>query len=117
MQEQPRHVISQLSVIDLLGAQYPPPVKPACCELVELAEREETKKTLLNQEDHRWLDLKVIENLPVSFKKVLCEACRDSHEGDTRWSQLSKLLPLKVILYLLTILMLPIELTVSLIKR
>lgn len=65
-------------MIDLLGTQYPPPsleaetdaVKPAaCCELVESAKAEETKTTLSNQEDHWWLDLKVIENLPVSFKK------------------------------------------------
>ncbi|XP_070686703.1 patatin-like phospholipase domain-containing protein 2 [Pempheris klunzingeri] len=61
---------------DLLGAQNPPPsleveteaVRPVCCELAE------PKKTLLNGqsaclEDHWWLDLEVIENLPFSFKK------------------------------------------------
>ncbi|XP_073327755.1 patatin-like phospholipase domain-containing protein 2 isoform X2 [Pagrus major] len=100
---------------DLLGKQHIPPslemetdtIKP-CCELVE------SKKTLLNgqnshQEDHCWLDLKVIENLPLSFKKVLCEACRDTHDG-------SKFLPLKVVMNLLILLMMPIELTVLLIK-
>ncbi|KAM9352305.1 patatin-like phospholipase domain-containing protein 2 [Symphorus nematophorus] len=105
---------------DLLGTQHLPrslmmetdTVRP-CCELVESL-AEESKKTLLNrqsphQEDHWWLDLKVIENLPVSFKTVLCGACRDSHDGD-------KLLPVKVVTCLLTVLTLPIELTVSLTK-
>ncbi|XP_031151092.1 patatin-like phospholipase domain-containing protein 2 isoform X2 [Sander lucioperca] len=105
---------------DLLGTQYPPlslmvetdTVKPACCEPV---------KTLLNgqnphQEDHWWLDVKVIEHLPVSFKKVLCEACRDSQCGDTQWSQLTEFLPVKAVMDLLALLMLPIELTFSLTK-
>ncbi len=48
---------------------------------------------------------------------VLCEACRDSHDGGTRWCQLTKLVPVKAVLYLLTLLMLPIELTVFLTKR
>ncbi|XP_042352643.1 patatin-like phospholipase domain-containing protein 2 isoform X2 [Plectropomus leopardus] len=97
-------------------------VKPACCETRrEVAQAEESRKTLLNghnrhQEDHWWLSLKVIENLPVSFKKVLCEACRDSHSGDTRWSQLTEFLPVKVVLCLLTLVMLPIELSFILIK-
>ncbi|XP_032378536.1 patatin-like phospholipase domain-containing protein 2 isoform X3 [Etheostoma spectabile] len=105
---------------DLLGTQCPPlslmaekdTVKPACCEPV---------KTLVNgpnphQEDHWWLDVKVIENLPVSLKKVLCEACRDSHCGDTQWSQLTEFLPVKGVMYLLALLMLPIELTFSFTK-
>ncbi|XP_044048600.1 patatin-like phospholipase domain-containing protein 2 [Siniperca chuatsi] len=111
---------------DLLGTQHLTPslvaerdtVRPACCELVKLAQAEESKKTLLNgqnphQEDNLWLDLKVIENLPVSFQKVLCEACRDSHDGG---SQLIQFLPVKVLMYLLTLLMLPIELTFLLTK-
>ncbi|XP_041794635.1 patatin-like phospholipase domain-containing protein 2 [Chelmon rostratus] len=65
---------------DLLGTQHLPPglvverVQP-CCELVESAQAGESMKTLLNgqnphEEDHWWLDLKVIENLPLSFKRV-----------------------------------------------
>ncbi|KAE8296767.1 Patatin-like phospholipase domain-containing protein 2 [Larimichthys crocea] len=103
---------------DMLGTQHLPPAlvlgkataKP-CCELLESAKAKESKKTLLNernphQEDHRWLDLK---NLPVSFKKVLCEACRDSHDD-------SDFLPVKVVMYVVTLLMLPIDLTISLIS-
>ncbi|XP_076590052.1 patatin-like phospholipase domain-containing protein 2 [Chaetodon auriga] len=102
---------------DLLGTQHLPPglVVESCCELVASAQAEESKETLLNgqnphQEDHRWLDLKVIENLPAGFKRVLCEACRDSHDGGT-------VLPVKVLTYLLTLLTLPVELTVFLTKR
>ncbi|KAM8750735.1 patatin-like phospholipase domain-containing protein 2 isoform 1-T1 [Acanthopagrus schlegelii] len=98
---------------DLLGKQHIPPslemetdTIKSCCELAE------SKKTPPNgrnqhQEDHCWLDLKVIENLPLSFKKVLCEACRNTHDG-------SKFL--KVVMNLLILLMMPIELTVLLIK-
>lgn len=63
------HVSSQLSVIDLLETQRAPRslaaetnmVKP-CCETLLTGQNP-------HQEDHGWLDLKVIENLPVSFKK------------------------------------------------
>ncbi|XP_037622418.1 patatin-like phospholipase domain-containing protein 2 [Sebastes umbrosus] len=112
---------------DLLGTQCLPPslmaetdaVQPVCCELVK--EAAESKKTLLNgsnphQEDHWWLGLKVTENLPAGFKKVLCEACRESHGDDTRWSELTKFPPVRVIMYLLTLLLLPIELSFLLTK-
>ncbi|XP_040894734.1 patatin-like phospholipase domain-containing protein 2 [Toxotes jaculatrix] len=103
---------------DLLGTQCLPPtlvaetaaVRPACCELVKEVAQAESKKALMNglnpsPEEHCWLDQKVIENLPVDIKKILCEACRGSHDSVSWWSQLNK-----VFLYLLTILMLPIEL-------
>eukprot|EP00064_Thunnus_orientalis_P005458 superscaffoldBa00000535_g5472 len=68
---------------DLLGTQCLPPslvaatdtVKPACCRQVkESTQAQESRKMMLNglnspQEEHRWLDVKVIENLPVSLKK------------------------------------------------
>ncbi|GLD61565.1 patatin-like phospholipase domain-containing protein 2 isoform X1, partial [Lates japonicus] len=105
---------------DLLGTQCLPPslvsemdaVKPSCCE---------PKKTLMNglnlaKEEQCWLDQKVIENLPVDFKKILCEACRESHDGVSWWSQLAEFLPVKLVLYLLSLLMLPIELTFLLAK-
>ncbi|XP_042268400.1 patatin-like phospholipase domain-containing protein 2 [Thunnus maccoyii] len=115
---------------DLLGTQCLPPslvavtdtVKPACCGLMkESTQAQESRKTTLNglnspQEEHRWLDVKVIENLPVSLKKVLCEACRDSHTGGGRWSHLTEFLLVKVVLYLLALLTLPIQLTFLLTK-
>ncbi|XP_071347923.1 patatin-like phospholipase domain-containing protein 2 isoform X1 [Trachinotus anak] len=111
---------------DLLGTQCLPPslvaevdtVKPNCCEMVKEAE---SKNTLLNgsnptREEHCWLDHRVIENLPAGIKKILCEASRESHAGVRWWSQFSQFLPVKVFLNLLTILMLPIELTCVLTK-
>ncbi|CAK6954496.1 patatin-like phospholipase domain-containing protein 2 [Scomber scombrus] len=111
---------------DLLGTQCLPPSLVAETDRVELAKASsrphESRKMMLNglnspqEEEHRCLDLKVIENLPVSFKKVLCEACRDSHAGGGRWSHLTDFLPVKAVLHLLTLLSLPLELTVSLTK-
>ncbi|XP_069551532.1 patatin-like phospholipase domain-containing protein 2 [Brachyistius frenatus] len=112
---------------DLLRAQYIPCSvvaeagrdKPPCCEVVkEVAQAEEgkIKKMMLNgqtfcQENHQWLDHKVIEKLPVAMKKVLCEACRDIHDGSSWWSQLKDFLPVKFVTHLLTLLILPIKLT------
>lgn len=70
-----KRVISQLSVIDLLGKQHIPPslemetdTIKSCCELAESKKTPPNGRNL-HQEDHCWLDLKVIENLPLSFKK------------------------------------------------
>lgn len=85
-QYQPKLVINHLSVSDLLRAQHIPRsvvveaggAKAPCCELVkEVCQTEEDcrmKKRMLNgqdphQEDHLWLDHRVIENLPVAIKK------------------------------------------------
>ncbi|XP_023256154.1 patatin-like phospholipase domain-containing protein 2 isoform X1 [Seriola lalandi dorsalis] len=105
---------------DLLGTQCLPrslvaemdALKPACCELVKEAESKKTPVDGPNptQQELCRLDHKVIENLPVNIKKILCEACRESHDGVRWWSQLTQVLPVKVFLYLLTLLMLPIEL-------
>ncbi|XP_060892048.1 patatin-like phospholipase domain-containing protein 2 isoform X2 [Labrus mixtus] len=108
---------------DLLGRRHPQPclvremegVKPACCELLE------SKKTAMNgtnlqEDDHEWLDLRVVENLPVSLKKVMCEACRDSHDGGSHGSLLSQFFPVRVVLYLLSLLVLPIDLLFVLTK-
>ncbi|XP_031723908.1 patatin-like phospholipase domain-containing protein 2 [Anarrhichthys ocellatus] len=97
-------------------------VKPACCELVkEVAQAKESKQTLLNgqnpqQEDHWWLGLHVTENLPAGIKKVLCEACRESPCGDTQWSRVTQLLPVRVLVCLLSLLMLPVGLIFLLTK-
>ncbi|XP_074533965.1 patatin-like phospholipase domain-containing protein 2 [Halichoeres trimaculatus] len=109
---------------DLLGSQHPQPsleaetegFGPACCELVE-SKKMEMNGQNPHQGDHGWLDLKVIENLPVGFKKVLCAACRESHTSDSRWSQLSEFLPVRVFLSLLMLLLLPFELLLLLIRR
>ncbi|XP_068579881.1 patatin-like phospholipase domain-containing protein 2 isoform X2 [Cebidichthys violaceus] len=103
---------------DLLGTRRLP------SSLVEEAESEEaeSEKTVSNgqnpqREDHWWPGLHVTENLPAGIKKVLCEACRDSCRGDTRWSRVTRLLPVRVLMCLLTLLALPVELILSLAKR
>uniref|UniRef100_A0AAQ5ZHT9 triacylglycerol lipase n=1 Tax=Amphiprion ocellaris TaxID=80972 RepID=A0AAQ5ZHT9_AMPOC len=111
---------------DLLQAQYSPRsvgvkvgrVKPPCCELMnEVVQAEERrKKTMLlngqnhHQEDHRWLHHKALEDLPVAIKKVLCEQCRNSYDGSSWQSQRTDLLPIKLLYFLLTVLILPIKL-------
>ncbi|XP_047451456.1 patatin-like phospholipase domain-containing protein 2 isoform X2 [Mugil cephalus] len=98
--------------------------KPPCCELVkELCQLEDcgTKKRMLNghvphQEDHLWLDHRVIENLPVAIKRVLCEACRDSRDGGSWSAWCTDFLLVKAVMYLLTLLILPVEATFSLTK-
>uniref|UniRef100_UPI003AAC47D7 patatin-like phospholipase domain-containing protein 2 n=1 Tax=Centroberyx gerrardi TaxID=166262 RepID=UPI003AAC47D7 len=108
---------------NLLGTEYLSPSlvaeidapKPACCELQESAEAEESDKNPnLNppQEEHWWLDQQLIQNLPVGIKKVLCEACRDRQVGGGLLSQVTELLPVKVASYLL----LPCTLTFLLAK-
>ncbi|XP_029379545.1 patatin-like phospholipase domain-containing protein 2 [Echeneis naucrates] len=89
-------------------------VKLACCELVKKAELTGLNPT---QEEHGWLDHSVTQNLPADIKRILCEACRESHDDVTLWSQLTQFLPVKGVFYLLTILMLPLELTCILTKR
>ncbi|XP_034444907.1 patatin-like phospholipase domain-containing protein 2 isoform X5 [Hippoglossus hippoglossus] len=49
-------------------------------------------------------------------EKGLCEVCRESPGGVGPWSQLTEFLPVKLVLYLLTFLMLPIELSLLLTK-
>ncbi|XP_056271679.1 patatin-like phospholipase domain-containing protein 2 isoform X2 [Pseudoliparis swirei] len=50
---------------------------PACCE--QPAEDEESNAGVkTHEEEHRWLDPQLIENLPVNIQKALCEACRET---------------------------------------
>ncbi|XP_029697838.1 patatin-like phospholipase domain-containing protein 2 isoform X2 [Takifugu rubripes] len=57
------------------------------------------------QDDHSWLNPKVMENLPVSFQT----ACRVSHDG-------AGFPCVELLMYLLTLLLLPLELSFFLIK-
>ncbi|XP_029909330.1 patatin-like phospholipase domain-containing protein 2 isoform X2 [Myripristis murdjan] len=98
--------------------------KPACCELVkESAEVEASnKKAQLNglnlpQEEHWWLDQRLIESLPVNIKKVLCQACRESHTSSSLLSLVTEFLPVKVTSYLQTPCSLPVESACSVAQR
>ncbi|XP_041705872.1 patatin-like phospholipase domain-containing protein 2 [Coregonus clupeaformis] len=91
----------------------------SCCERTEAtAEETESTKTLLRwrlnhpRKHHWWLDVHSIENLPVSIKKVLCEACRERHAGSL-FSQVTELLPVRVASYMF----LPVEVAFSIAKR
>ncbi|TNN41783.1 Patatin-like phospholipase domain-containing protein 2 [Liparis tanakae] len=54
---------------------------PACCE--QPAEDEESDAGVkTREEEHRWLDPQLIENLPVNIQKALCEACRETRAAD-----------------------------------
>ncbi|XP_029951563.1 patatin-like phospholipase domain-containing protein 2 [Salarias fasciatus] len=94
-----------------------------CCELGKKRARteEQTKKKILlkgndsDEEDHQWLDPEVIQNLPGSIQQVLCAACRNSHDGVACWSQLID--PVKLIMFLLSLLILPVQMTVLVTKR
>ncbi|XP_041651793.1 patatin-like phospholipase domain-containing protein 2 isoform X2 [Cheilinus undulatus] len=88
-------------------------VAPCFCEPMESEETAMNEK-YCHKNDQCWLNLKVIKNLPLSFKKVLHEACRHSHDGS---SQLSEFPPVRMFLSLLTLLLLPIELLYLLAKR
>ncbi|KAK1887888.1 Patatin-like phospholipase domain containing protein 2 [Dissostichus eleginoides] len=86
-------------------------------DLLGTQRSEELRLNGLNsdEEEDLCLGLKV-ENLPAGIKKVLCEAFRDSRGGDSRGSQLTEFLPVKMVLYLLSLLMLPFEMAFSLSK-
>ncbi|CAJ1055966.1 patatin-like phospholipase domain-containing protein 2 isoform X1 [Xyrichtys novacula] len=61
----------------------------ACCEpRGESAEAENTK-----QEEHWWLDRLLIEKLPHNIRKVLCEACRETHTAGGLLSRVTEYLP------------------------
>ncbi|XP_034031715.1 patatin-like phospholipase domain-containing protein 2 isoform X2 [Thalassophryne amazonica] len=66
---------------------------------------------------HHWMDQRHTENLPISIKKVLCEACMDSHDGGARWCRLTEVLPVKLLLCVLTVFTLPLKLIFLLLKR
>ncbi|XP_030586894.1 patatin-like phospholipase domain-containing protein 2 [Archocentrus centrarchus] len=102
---------------DLLGAQNITSsvvgAKLPCCEpMKEVGQAEDRGVIKCDKADHQWLDRKVIENLPAAIKKLLCEACKDSHDGGSWWQSFRDFLPVKLVMYLLTLLILPIELTI-----
>uniref|UniRef100_A0A3B3H6R4 triacylglycerol lipase n=1 Tax=Oryzias latipes TaxID=8090 RepID=A0A3B3H6R4_ORYLA len=88
-------------------------VKPPCCDFVK--EKWKMKKMLLTEE-HWWLNPKIIENLPPGVKKVLCEACRDAAEADSWWSRMTEFLLVKILLCMLTLLLVPLQFALFLVK-
>lgn len=97
--------------------------KPACCELEKGPEAEESNEDTQAsgmkplQEDHQWLDPKLIEYLPISIQKVLCEACRETHPAGGLLSHMTEYLPKKVTSYLQNRQTAPVESSRSLAQR
>ncbi|XP_037307974.2 patatin-like phospholipase domain-containing protein 2 [Pungitius pungitius] len=80
-----------------------------------------SQETLLDGQNPQRGDrrrLKVAANLPPCIAEVLWEACRDGHHGDTRvGSQVTDFLPVRLLMSLLSLLLLPVEVIFSLAKR
>ncbi|XP_070686530.1 patatin-like phospholipase domain-containing protein 2 [Pempheris klunzingeri] len=92
--------------------------KPACCELAkDSVEAEENTQQGGRKPPHGWLDPRLIENLPVNIKKVLCEACRETHTTGGLLSHVTNYLPKKVTSYLQISSALPVESARSLAHR
>ncbi|XP_075995092.1 patatin-like phospholipase domain-containing protein 2 [Genypterus blacodes] len=105
---------------DLLGAPHLPFCLEApagvCCDLMKVKEAEERKRKGLLQEEHCGLDHTLIQNLPVSMKTVLCEACRDAADPGAQDSRLAEVLPVRLVLILLSVCTLLLELIFLLLK-
>ncbi|XP_040019323.2 patatin-like phospholipase domain-containing protein 2 [Gasterosteus aculeatus] len=97
---------------DLLGAEG---LLPGPSNVKEVSQETLLEGQNPHREDHRGLE--VTENLPGCISEVLWEACRDRHRGDTRWSQVTDFLPVRLLMCLLSLLLLPVELIFSLAKR
>nr|XP_046250189.1 patatin-like phospholipase domain-containing protein 2 isoform X2 [Scatophagus argus] len=92
---------------------------PACCDLLKAEDEKSSENTQQKgpQEEHWWLDLQLIQNLPVDIRKALCEACRETHTAGGLLSHVTQYLPKKVTSYLQIPRVLPVETARSLTQR
>uniref|UniRef100_A0A665X209 triacylglycerol lipase n=1 Tax=Echeneis naucrates TaxID=173247 RepID=A0A665X209_ECHNA len=118
---QEHNLISSESPLRALETDSP---EPACCELMkERANAEEANKDTQQmemkppQKEHDWLDPQLIEKLPADIRKVLCEACRESHTTVGLLSRMTEYLPKKVTSYLQIPCTLPLRSAYSLAHR
>ncbi|XP_013871442.1 patatin-like phospholipase domain-containing protein 2 isoform X2 [Austrofundulus limnaeus] len=87
-----------------------------CCEPAKMEDWKKTKMLLNNggkRKEHQWLDQRLMENLPMGIRKVLCEVCRESYNAGSWWSSLTNILPVKM----QTLLLLPFNISLHLFKR
>ncbi|XP_070827782.1 patatin-like phospholipase domain-containing protein 2 [Chaetodon trifascialis] len=92
----------------------------ACCDVMqELAKAEESDESARkpSQEEHCWLDPRLMEQLPVNIRKAFCEACRETHTAGGLLSHMTEYLPKKVTSYLQMPHILPVESAYSLAQR
>ncbi|KAM8892906.1 patatin-like phospholipase domain-containing protein 2 isoform 2-T2 [Spinachia spinachia] len=98
---------------DLIGAEGLPPGLSAETDMKRVSPGTLLDGQNPHREEHRWLT--VTENLPACINEVLWEACTGRHRGDTRCRQVS--LPVRLLMSLLSLLLLPVEMVSSLGKR
>ncbi|XP_032436382.1 patatin-like phospholipase domain-containing protein 2 isoform X1 [Xiphophorus hellerii] len=118
---------------DLLGAKHIPRslllgkgwTTPACRERgKERANAEEARLSKMRlrkggnrqQEEQTQLSHKVTHSLPASIQEVLREACQHNRDPSSWWSRFTDFLPIKLIIYMLTLPLRPIQLGLSLAK-
>ncbi|XP_008408999.1 patatin-like phospholipase domain-containing protein 2 isoform X1 [Poecilia reticulata] len=69
------------------------------------------------QEEQTQLSHKVTHSLPAGIQEVLCEACLHNRNPISWWSRFTHFLPIKLIIYMLTLPLRPIQLSLSLAKE
>ncbi|XP_052437768.1 patatin-like phospholipase domain-containing protein 2 [Carassius gibelio] len=94
---------------------------PTCCSpctrnpvVMETRKEWVLRRLRLLRKHHWWLDEQLVNNLPTPIKKVFCEACREKHG---LLAQVTGLLPMRVVSYMLMPYTLPVESVYSAAQR
>lgn len=83
-----------------------------CCEHTETTKEWVLRRLRLLRKQHWWLDEQII--LPMSIKKVFCEACQDK---PGLYAKVSEMLPMRVASYMLMPYTLPVQSAYSVAQR
>ncbi|KAL0967950.1 hypothetical protein UPYG_G00260250 [Umbra pygmaea] len=105
-------VITEAGCSSLYYCDWGSASRDATAKETELTEALQLSRHKTRVKQHCRRDAQSIEDLPLSIKKVLCEACKVRHSGSL-FSQATELLPVRVLSYLF----LPVELAYSIAKR
>ncbi|KAM9327817.1 patatin-like phospholipase domain containing 3 [Pholidichthys leucotaenia] len=91
-----------------------PPETPTCCcrQRTETTTEWVLRRLFLSRKQHWWLDDKLA--LPMSIKKVFCEACQ---EKSSLYTKVSRMLPVRVASYMLLPYTLPVQSAYSAAQR
>ncbi|XP_007578731.1 patatin-like phospholipase domain-containing protein 2 isoform X2 [Poecilia formosa] len=69
------------------------------------------------QEEQTQLSHKVTHSLPANIQEVLCEVCQHNRDPISRWSRFTHFFPVKLIIYMLTLPLRLVQLSLSLAKE
>ncbi|XP_054898461.1 patatin-like phospholipase domain-containing protein 2 isoform X2 [Poeciliopsis prolifica] len=69
-----------------------------------------------HQQEQRQLSHNVPHRLPANIQEVLREACQQNHDPSGWWSRFIHFLPIKAVIYMLTLPLRPVQLSLSLAK-